>query len=129
MAKLTAQQVKDLSKHFFSVAQSLTQFREAQWNSLTKAQHQQLSRLQWSVYNSTDDLLALSSVMALDEVQETLTRIGKATKQANKTIKNTDDVNQVIGIATQVVRLGGAVLSQSPLAIIAALADLTSATA
>ena len=128
MAKLTAQQVKDLSKHFFSVAQSLTQFREAHWDRLTKAQHQQLSRLQWSVYNSTDDLLARSSAMALDEVPETLAQIGRATQQANQTIKTTDSVNQVVGIATQVIRLGGAVLSQSPLAIISALADLTNIT-
>ena len=126
MSKLSAQQVRELSKHFFSVAQSLTQFREAHWSALTKAEHQQLSRLQWSVYNSTDDLLALSAVMALDEVQETLNQISQATAQARQTINTTEDVNKVIGIATQVIRLGGAVLSQSPLAIIGALADLTS---
>ena len=128
MPKLTAQQVKELSKHFFSVARSLTQFREAHWNELTKTQHQQLSRLQWSVYNSTDDLLALSSVMALDEIQKTLSQIGKATQRANQTIETTQNVGRVIAIATQVIRLGGAVLSQSPLAIITALADLTNAT-
>ena len=128
MAQLTAQQVKDLSKHFFSVAQSLTQFREEQWNKLTKEQHQQLSRLQWSVYNSTDDLLALSSVMALDEVQATLEQINQTTQRASDTITTTDNVNQVISIATQVIRLGGAVVSQSPLAIISALADLTNVT-
>lgn len=127
MSKLTSQQVRELSKYFFSVAQSLTQFREMHWSTLTKAQHQQLSRLQWSVYNSTDDLLALSSVMALDEAQETLSQISKATQQARRTIETTEDVGQVISIATQVIRLGGAVMSQSPLAIIAALADLTNA--
>lgn len=129
MATLTAQQVKELSKHFFLVAQSLTQFREARWDALSKEQHQQLSRLQWSVYNTTDDLLALSAVMALDEVQESLRQINEATQSANKTIEATDDVDRVISIVTQVVRLGGAVLSQSPLAIISALADLTSLTA
>ena len=128
MATLTAQQVKDLSRHFFSVAQSLTRFREAQWDKLTREQHQQLSRLQWSIYNSTDDLLALSTVMALDEVEETLQQIGQATQRATKTIETTTEANQVITIATQVIRLGGAVLSQSPLAIISALADLTSVT-
>ena len=88
-----------------------------------------MSRLQWSVYNTTDDLLALSAVMALDEVQESLRQINEATQSANKTIEATDDVDRVISIVTQVVRLGGAVLSQSPLAIISALADLTSLTA
>ena len=125
MATLTARQAKDLAKHFFSVAQSLTHFREARWNQLTKAQHQRLSRLQWSVYNTTDDLLALSSVMALDEVQETLNQIERATQRATKTIETTTEVKRVIDIATQVIRLGGAVVSQSPLAIITALADLT----
>lgn len=129
MATLTAQQVKELSRHFFSVAQSLTQFREAHWDELTKAEHQRLSRLQWSVYNSSDDLLALSASMALDEVQETLRQINEATQQANQAIEATGNVDRVIGIATRVMQLGGAVVSQSPLAIISALADLTNATA
>ena len=124
MAKLTAREVKELARHFFAVARSLTDYREAHWERLSKSEHQQLSRWQWSVYNSTDDLLALSSVMALDEAQETIDRIRKATQRANRTIKTTEDVNRVIAIATQVVRLSGAVMSQSPLAIIAALADL-----
>lgn len=128
MPKLTARQVKELARHFFAVAQSVTEFREARWNQLSRSQHQQLSRLQWSVYNHTDDLLALSSVMALDEVEETISRVDKATQRAARTLKTTEDVNRVIGIATQVIRLGGAVISQSPLAIIAALADLADVT-
>ena len=128
MSKLTAREVKELAKHFFSVARSLTDYREDHWDRLSKQEHQQLSRWQWSVYNSTDDLLALSAVMALDEAQETIDRIRKATQRANRTIRTTDDVKRVITIATQVVRLSGAVMSQSPLAIIAALADLGDAT-
>ncbi len=128
MPKLTAREVKALAKSFFSVARALTDFREARWDTLTKSQHQQLSRLQWSIYNNTDDLLALSSAMALDEVQKTLTQIGRLAQQAQEAIKRTEDVSLVLGITTQVIRLGGAVVSQSPLAIIVALADLAEVT-
>jgi len=125
MATLTSQQVKDLSKQFYTIFTSIGQYREAQWDELSKSQHQKLSQLQRSIYNYSDDLLALSSVLKLKEVDNELTEINQVTQQINAAIQQAQQIDRVIGIAAKVVALGGAVVSQSPLAIVGSLADLT----
>ncbi|MEQ9441873.1 MAG: hypothetical protein RIG62_22725 [Cyclobacteriaceae bacterium] len=129
MATLTSQQVKELSKHFFSIVTSITNFREAHWDTMSKTQHQKLSKLQRSIYNYSDDLLALASVLKLKEVENELTQMNKVTDQVNEALQKAQQIEDVISIAAKVVMLGGAVVSQSPLAIIASLADLSQSVA
>ncbi len=126
MGQLTPQQTAQLSRQFFSVARQLTQYREQHWYSLTPEQHQRLSKLQWSIYNYTDDLLALSAVLAFEEIEGNLIRIEHITRAVNEYIQNENKVEKVIEVAAKVVVLGGAVLSQSPLAVVSTLADLAS---
>ncbi|WKN44624.1 hypothetical protein [Tunicatimonas pelagia] len=125
MPALTAEQVKELSKQFFRIVTSLGQFREDNWETLTKSQHQKLSHLQRSIYSYSDDLLALSSVLKLKEVDSELTEMNQVTDEVHQALQNTQRVEKVIGIAAKVVMLGGAVVSQSPLAIISSLSELT----
>ena len=125
MAALTAEQVKELSKHFFSIVTSINKFREAHWDDMSKSQHQKLSKLQRSIYNYSDDLLALASVLKLKEVERELMEMNKVTDQVNEALQRAQDIENVISIAAKVVMLGGAVVSQSPLAIVASLADLS----
>jgi hypothetical protein len=125
MATLTSQQVKDLSKQFYTIFASIGQYREAHWDTLSKSQHQKLSQLQRSIYNYSDDLLALSSVLKLKELDNELTEINQVTQRVNDAIVQAQQIDRVIGIAVKVVALGGAVVSQSPLAIVGSLADLT----
>ncbi len=127
MTPLTAQQVTTLAKRFFSVARTLTEYREHHWDNMSREQHQRLSDLQWSIYNYTDDLLALSAMLAMEEAEKVLNRVAQVTKDVNHYIDREQNIEKVIGVASRVVMLGGAVISQSPLAIIATLADLTAA--
>ena len=125
MATLTSQQVKELSKQFYIIFGAIGRYRESQWTELSKSQHQKLSQLQRSIYNYSDNLLALSAVLKLKEVDNELTEINKVTQQVDEAIEQAQQIDRVIGIAAKVVSLGGAVLSQSPLAIVSSLADLT----
>ncbi len=127
MTPLTAQQVTALAKQFFSVARTLTEYREHHWDSMGREQHQRLSDLQWSIYNYTDDLLALSAMLAMEEAEKVLNRVVQVTKDVNQYIEREQNIENVIGIASRVVMLGGAVISQSPLAVIATLAELRAA--
>lgn len=125
MASLTAQQVKELSRQFYSIVTTIGQFRETNWEAMSKSEHQKLSQLQRSIYNYSDDLLALSSVLKLKEIDNELTEMNKVTQQVNDALQQAQQVERVISIAAKVVVLGGAVVSQSPLAIVASLAELT----
>ncbi len=125
MAALTAPQVKELSKQFFRIVTSLGQFREGNWETLSKSQHQKLSQLQRSIYRYSDDLLALSSVLKLKEVDSELTEMNKVTDEVHQALQSTQKVEKVISIAAKVVMLGGAVVSKSPLAIVSSLTELT----
>lgn len=124
MSQLTAEQVTELAKQFFSVGKTLAAFREQHWDNLNTEQHQRLSKMQQSIYNCTDDLLALSAVISLNELEDTLNQITHITKEVNGFIQQEQDVGKVIDIAARVVVLGGAVVSQSPLAVVSTLADL-----
>lgn len=124
MSQLTAEQIDGLARQFFSVAKVLTDYREHHWDHLTAEQHRRLGKMQWSLYNYSDDLLALSAVLAFEEAEENINRIEHITKSVNQYIKEEDDVSKVIDIAARVVVLGGAVISQSPLAIVSTLAEL-----
>lgn len=124
MSQLTAEQVTELAKQFFSVGKTLAAFREQHWDNLNTEQHQRLSKMQQSIYNYTDDLLALSAVISLNELEDTLNQITHITKEVNGFIQQEQNVGKVIDIAARVVVLGGAVVSQSPLAVVSTLADL-----
>ena len=125
MASLTAEQVKELSKQFFRIVTSLGKFREDHWETLSKSQHQKLSQLQRSIYRYSDDLLALSSVFKLKEVDNELTEMNKVTDEVHLVLQKTQKVERVIDIAAKVVMLGGAVISKSPLAIVSSLSELS----
>ncbi|MGB3586314.1 MAG: hypothetical protein WBA23_07240, partial [Tunicatimonas sp.] len=86
---------------------------------------QELSQLQRSIYCYSDDLLALSSVLKLKEVDNELTEMNKVTDEVHQALQETQKVERVIDIATKVVMLGGAVVSRSPLAIVSSLTELT----
>lgn len=124
MSQLTSEQATELAKQFFSVGKTLATFREQHWENLTTEQHQRLSKMQWSIYNYTDDLLALSAVIALNEMEDTLNQIAHVTREVNEFIRQEQNIDKVIDIAARVVVLGGAVVSQSPLAVVSTLADL-----
>lgn len=122
---LTSEQVKELSRQFFSIVTSLGSYRETHWEELSKSEHQTLSKLQRTIYNYSDDLLSLASVLKLKEVTNELEEMNLVTERVNQALKRAQQVEDVISIAAKVVMLGGAVVSQSPLAIISSLADLS----
>lgn len=125
MSQLTSNQATELSRQFFCIGRAIASFREHHWNNIGREQHQQLSKMQWSIYNYADDLLALSAVISLNEVEESLNQIGHVTREVVDFIEQEQDVNKVINVAARVVVLGGAVISQSPLAVVSTLAELT----
>ena len=81
MARLTSQQAYELASNFLGLAQAIGDFRFDNWNSLTKAQNRKLGNFQWSILNHGEDILALSTVLVMDDVQDSLNNIKEITDE------------------------------------------------
>jgi len=127
MPKLTSQQVKDLANNFLVLAQSIGDFRERNWNNLSKLDNQRLGNLQWSVLNSVEDILAFSTIIIMDDIQGSLTKIKKVTSEIKTTVKTLKDIQKGISIAAAAVTLGAAIISRNPQAIVDAIKGLVKA--
>jgi len=124
MAQLTSQQANELANQFLALAQAIGDFRYNHWNELSKVQHQRLASQHWSVLNHGEDILALSTALIMDEVSGSLASIKTITGQIKSSFGKLTDIQKGINIATAIVTLGAAIISQSPIAIAGAIQDL-----
>jgi hypothetical protein len=111
---LTAQQASDLANKFLTLAQAVSDFRYANWDSMSKADNQKLAALQMSILNAGEDITALSTTLVLDEVQSSLTEIYTVSDQIKTTLKSLENVQKGLNIAGSIVNLGSAIISKSP---------------
>jgi hypothetical protein len=121
MAKLTAQQANDLANNFLGLAQAIGDYRFQNWNSLPKTENQRLGNFQWSILSYGEDILALSTALVMDDVQDSLAQINQVTLEIKETIKSLDQLQKTINVAASIVSLGGAIVSKNPKAIVAGI--------
>lgn len=124
MAKLSAQQANELANNFLGLAQAIGDFRYTRWNDLTHEQNQKLGSLQWSVLNHGEDMLALSTTLVINDVQESLAEIKAVTQQIKTTIHSLQDIQKGINIAAAIVTLGATIISKNPESISMAIEDM-----
>lgn len=117
MAKLTSVQANALANDFLGLAQAIGNFRYDNWNEMSKTQNQQLGKMQWSILNYGEDILALSTALAMDDVQASLNKINDTTLEIMSTIQQLKNIQKVINVAGAIIAFGGAVISKDPSAI------------
>jgi len=117
MAKLTSAQANALANDFLGLAQAIGNFRYDNWNEMSKTQNQQLGKMQWSILNYGEDILALSTALAMDDVQASLNKINDTTLEIRSTIQQLKNIQKVINVAGAIIAFGGAVISKDPSAI------------
>lgn len=121
MAKLTALQANDLANNFLGLAQAIGDYRFDNWNTLSKTENQKLGNFQWSILSYGEDILALSTALVMDDVQDSLAQINKVTLEIKETIKSLNQLQKAINVAASIVSLGGAIVSKNPQAIVAGI--------
>ena len=127
MAKLTSQQANELANNFLGLAQAIGDFRYNNWFSLSKSENQMLGSLQWSILNSGEDILALSTILVMDDVQASLDKINNITTQIKSNIHALKDIQKGIDIAAAIVTLGASVISRNIQSINDAIAGVAEA--
>jgi hypothetical protein len=127
MAKLTAQQANDLANNFLGLAQAIGDYRFDNWNTLSKTENQSLGNFQWSILSYGEDILALSTALVMDDVQDSLAQINNVTLEIKETIKSLNHLQKAINVAACIVSLGGAIVSKNPQAIVAGIQGVRTA--
>ena len=117
MAELTSGQANELANSFLGLAQAIGDFRYNNWNSLSKSENKKLGNLQWSILNYGEDMLAFSTILVMDDVENSLMEIRKITSQIKETIGSLHDIQKGINIAAAIVTLGAAIISRNPASI------------
>ena len=124
MPKLNATQASELARHFLALAQSIGDYRFRNWQKLTKKQNQQLGDFHWSVLNFGEEMLALSTSLVMDDVKNSLDRIGELTVKVERTLGGLAKIQSIINCAAAIVILGGAIMGKDPFAIQKAIDNL-----
>ncbi len=125
MPRLTSAQVSELANNFLAIAQSVGDFRYANYDTLSRAQNQKIKDMHWSILNYCDDLYSMAAVLVMDDAQNSLLSIERIANQMKRTYKQLTDIQKAINVAASVVTLGAAILSKNPQAIIDSIDGLT----
>jgi hypothetical protein len=115
MAQLTAQQANELADNFSVMAQSIEEYRQHNFDILSKKENQEIKDLHLSVLNYADELYTLSATLTLvmDNVKSSLSSIDEVTNNMKDTCKTLQNVQKAINVASSVVTLGAAILSKN----------------
>lgn len=114
---LTAEEAFDLSKQFRDFAINLGNYRFANWQTLTPTQRRDIEDEEWSLINSSSDMITKAVGLALDESETSVDSIKKSIKKAKNAIKKLEKVSQIITVAAAAVGLAAAIVSKDPGAI------------
>lgn len=117
MKKLTAGEVRELSKAFRDLAIEVGNYLDRNWNDIPRARGRKLEQLQDTLTNQAQVLNVLALELRLDEAEASLANIQKATREAKKAVKRLNDVGKGVKILTAAIQLTGAVVSRDLKAI------------
>jgi hypothetical protein len=115
MAQLTAQQANELADNFSGMAQAIEEYRQHNFDILSKKENKEIKDLYLSVLNYADELYTLSATLTLvmDNVKSSLSSINEVTNNMKDTCKTLQNVQKAINVASSVVTLGAAILSKN----------------
>jgi hypothetical protein len=123
MGKLTAGQARDLANQFHDLSVAIGDYRFGNWDSLTRADRDNLEDLQWTLMNYSSDFTSQAITLALSNLDETLSRIGRITNKARRVIKTIKTVDKVVRIAAAATVLGAAIVTGNAKSAIEAAED------
>ena len=124
MPKLTSAQARELSRNFRGMSQAIGNYIYDNWNELTIPQKSKLTNFEDSLRSAGADMLALSTTLALDEVESSLSNIAEITEEIREDYKTLAKYQDAIKLAASMVTFAGAVISKDTSSIGNAFGDL-----
>jgi len=117
---MTADQARQSRDLFLSLSEATLNYRLANSDTLSDSERRQLLQAEIDLRNASNNLNGLAGRLTLDDLQGTLDRITAATTNMQNAIHNLQAVAKVIQVVTAAVKLGGAIVTGNPVAILGA---------
>ncbi len=127
MPAMTADQARQSRDLFLSLSEATLNYRLANSDTLSDSERRQLLQAEIDLRNASNDLNGLAGRLTLDDLQGTLDRITAATTNMQNAIHNLQAVAKVIKVVTAAVKLGGAIVTGNPVAILGAAQEAVDA--
>ncbi len=121
---ITKEQARDLARALLDMSHALGEYRFENWDALGPAQRKSIEDLEWSLLNLSGDVTTHVVGAVLDGMDADLKALRDATARARKVVAQIERAKDLIALATKAVALGGALVSQHPVAIADAARDL-----
>jgi hypothetical protein len=124
MADLTSEQVTSIAKLLNKNANSIDEYLNQNYEHMSPVQNSNIKDLRDQILEQSSKLYTESTILVMDDVQNTLDIIEIVTSRIQKTYKNLKDIQKAIDIASSVLNLGAAILSKDPKSIVKTVSDL-----
>ena len=108
------QEVFLLSDYFHDMANAIGDYIEKNRSRFSNDERNDLYDKQVSLLQFSGEINMLGSSMIFDDVQNSISQLGDITKAVKKAVKKALAVQDVINLASSVVRLATAVISKNP---------------
>lgn len=115
--RMTFEEVMKQEKLFTGVADRVAEFQLSNFQSLTKKQKEDLTKLEFSLRDIARQLLNDATKIAWDDMAAAVDSIHKATSTMKKTLKRLTSVKRILQFVTAAIAVAGAILSGNPIAI------------
>lgn len=121
---ITADQAFDLADGLRDCSVAIGDHLYANWDTLTPSLRRDLEREEIDLRTFATRVRVRAVGIVLDDVDASVSRLKKATKDATEVITRIKDAKRALEIGTAVVTLAGAIVSENPQAIASALQGL-----
>jgi hypothetical protein len=119
-----ADEVFAMAERFLEASIALKRFRLERWKRLSPKQRSVLRDQAQTLSTLSDQLLNKAIRLVLDDLKESLEAVKGATERATEAVRELKNVADVLAVATGLVALAGAITTENPAAVAAAVADL-----
>jgi prophage DNA circulation protein len=127
MANLTSEQATALGNNFLDLAQSITDFTAAKYDSISQSDRKKLTDNQLSAKNASESLFAYSTILSLDETESSLKQVDDVTTEIKSTLNELKEVQKGINVCAAIGTLGTAIINRNPSEIGSAIGGLVNA--
>ena len=117
MKKLTADEVRALSRLFRDLSVEVGKYLDENWSSIPRQTGRSIEQLQDTLLNQAQALNVMELELHLDEADASLAALSKVTNDAKEAVMRLANARSAINILTAAIRLTGAVMSRDPGAI------------
>ena len=122
--EITLEQAGEIADQLVALAEQISDWRFKNFSTLSSQQSNALRLLVSSIRHKASDITALVIGQKIANLQDNLKTVTQATNEAEKAINQIQQIRKALDIATAVVRLGSAVITLNPIAILEAANNL-----